>query len=278
MKPTITPFRNGCRRYAATLVLAFVASGTLADPGGDQPAVPAHAGAGAQVGASAGGAADADAARGRSDLPMGSVQAELQQQRQLLDRMLAAAAANQSAMEQLQEHNGRSNRWQLLLGVFAMLALVGGVGVGWMAANKSHRYEQEKLAARGVQPLAALIHENRDAATLLLQRLRMAGATDTRLYQALLAALPVLQGEAGKATVNLNRLLPDAVRKGLEGLNVPLELAAPVYHDAEAQARLQMQMAMSKAAAQEPVQSPPVPPAERPPVAAVSVAGLRGKA
>lgn len=229
----------------------------------------------------------ADASAGTADRVVGdpliaTFQSNLAIQRQQLERMVSTAAANQASLERLQEQQDRSGHWQILWGCLAVVMLAGGVGVGWLLANKSRKLAEAELARRGTQPLIALIHESRDAATLLVQRLRMAGATDTRLYQALIVALPALQTEAGKATVNLNRLLPESVRKGLEGLNVPLELAATQAETVAAeQARLHMQAVVnqaSQAARTATTRTDPATPSKRPLPADVSVAGLKGRA
>src|SRR3989344_5104868 len=69
------------------------------------------------------------------------------------------------------------------------------------AKYRAARKEREMIEA-GKEPLSVLIHTTRDHVTRLAQRLKMAGATDSRLFEGLVAALPALQVEAGKATIN----------------------------------------------------------------------------
>lgn len=116
--------------------------------------------------------------------------------------------------------------WLILGGLVVMLlfALMTGAGGYQLAKYRAARKEREMIEA-GKEPLSVLIHTTRDHVTRLAQRLKMAGATDSRLFEGLVAALPALQVEAGKATINLSRQIPKSDQPYLEGPVMPLDRA-----------------------------------------------------
>ena len=129
----------------------------------------------------------------------------------------------QASEDRLTNQIGRTT-WLVLGGLTLMFlfASFAGFAVFQYARHIATRKERE-LLKEGMEPLSVLIHSTRDHVTRLAQRLRMAGATETRLYEGLIGALPPLQVEAGKATFNLSRQIPKSEHPYLQGPSAPLD-------------------------------------------------------
>lgn len=146
----------------------------------------------------------------------------------LSSRVNEANRRLQVAEERLSAQMGKTT-WLLLAGLSIMIVFsVMASFAGFQYARHLAERKERQLIEEGKEPMSVLIHATRDHVTRLGQRLRMAGATDTRLYDGLMAALPPLQVEAGKATINLPKQIPRSEHAHLEGPVVPLDkLARP---------------------------------------------------
>lgn len=146
----------------------------------------------------------------------------------LSSRVNEANRRLQVAEERLSAQMGKTT-WLLLAGLSIMVVFsVMASFAGFQYARYLTERKEQQLIEAGKEPMSVLIHATRDHVTRLGQRLRMAGATDTRLYDGLMAALPPLQVEAGKATINLPKQIPRAEQPHLEGPVAPLDkLARP---------------------------------------------------
>lgn len=130
------------------------------------------------------------------------------------------ARANEAVLTAEQSHT----KWIAIVGagISVVLALLAGFAGFYFSRHLQARQERELIDA-GKEPLAVLITKTRDDATRLAQRLKMHGQTNTRLFQAIVDALPALQVEAGKATFNLSKQIPRAEHSRLEGSPTALD-------------------------------------------------------
>lgn len=177
----------------------------------------------------------AGAAAGQGQMPQAQIQMspkETQERSAVAGRelLLAMSGRVNEGNRRLEVMEGRlSNQlgkttWLLLGGVSLMVLFAAFASfAGFQYAKHQVIRKERELIEAGMEPLSVLIHSTRDQVTRLAQRLRMAGATDTRLYEGLLGALPPLQVEAGKATFNLSRQIPKSEQPYLEGPVVPLD-------------------------------------------------------
>ena len=129
----------------------------------------------------------------------------------------------QASENRIANQIGRTT-WLVLGGLTLMLLFATFAAfAGFQYARHMATRKERELLKEGMEPLSVLIHSTRDHVTRLAQRLRMAGATETRLYDGLIGALPPLQVEAGKATFNLSRQIPKSEQPYLQGPSAPLD-------------------------------------------------------
>ncbi len=121
----------------------------------------------------------------------------------------------------------------LILGALCLTVFMSAMCAigGFQFARYLVRRRERELIDAGKEPMAVLIHATRDHVMRLAQRLQMAGASETRLFHALYSALPALQVEAGKGSINLSKQIPKSEQQHLVGPVRPLDPKAPVRSD-----------------------------------------------
>ncbi len=117
----------------------------------------------------------------------------------------------------------------LILGALCLTVFMSAMCAigGFQFARYLVRRRERELIDAGKEPMSVLIHATRDHVMRLAQRLQMAGASETRLFHALYSALPALQVEAGKGSINLSKQIPKGEQPHLVGPVRPLDPKDP---------------------------------------------------